>query len=598
MNRPRAFVAVFLALPLLATTAMVAISIVVDPFWRFDLINIPGFNAQKTQFHFRVRMSKAGVVCREQPKAAILGTSRVEVGMDPTHPALHEASGPAYNLAMDGSGLHELDLTLRHAVHSSPRLKRALLGLDFLMFNAYREAVVFETEVFDFDQRRLVLSPDDNCWRSIAYDANDLLGPKGLLFSIGTVVTQMAEPTSPTSAKVLDWINNYDRNGFRSNFEILQKTWIQNRGYRGLFGDSQERYYIKHVWRPPPEQRYCFVRDGQPNAFDTFRRMLDFARASGIDLRIFINPVHARLLLAIRDGGLWPQYEEWKKGIVGALAAEAAASGKPQFQLWDFSGFNNVTTESVPPAGDTTTIMKGFWEPSHYKKEIGDLMIDRMLDYADPARSVPPDFGVPLTPATIDAWIAETRVQMHDYMQNEPAEAALVELAADDVLDGSDGSNCGYDVAALREASAARKRGETTAADAAIARAVTLHEADRRSYAELDVPYRETGFDRMLAEVKAGVELESPLPTWQAYQERGIARSDAGDYVGAANDFASAVRIGPEKTVLHFLRGVALLRAGNAVGAAGEFERGLKLEPTNPALAQSLQQARSAHKAN
>jgi len=37
--------------------------------------------------------------------------------------------------------------------------------------------------------------------------------------------------------------------------------------------------------------------------------MLDFARAAGIELRIFINPIHARSLLAVRDAGLWPQYE-------------------------------------------------------------------------------------------------------------------------------------------------------------------------------------------------------------------------------------------------------------------------------------------------
>lgn len=64
--------------------------------------------------------------------------------------------------------------------------------------------------------------------------------------------------------------------------------------------------------------------------------MLDFARAVGIDLCIFINPNHARLLLALRDAGLWPQYEDWKAKMVEVLAAEATAAGKPQFPLWDF----------------------------------------------------------------------------------------------------------------------------------------------------------------------------------------------------------------------------------------------------------------------
>jgi hypothetical protein len=361
-----------------------------------------------------------------------------------------------------------------------------------------------------------------------------------------------------------------------------------------MFSQGQERAYIRRIWRPAPAERYCFSRDGQPDTLQAFRGMLDFARAGGIDLQLFINPVHAQLLLAVRDGGLWPQYEEWKRKMVGVLAAEAAASGKPQFPLWDFSGFNSVTMEHVPPAGDTETIMNGFWEPSHYKKEIGDLMIDRMLSYAEPARPVPPDFGELLTPSTIEPWLAGTRARMNAYMRDEPVDAALVESTAESVLAGSDGANCGYDVKKLRAASAARKRGDAGAADATIASAVALHEADRRQYAALGVPNRETGFDRMLAEFKAGVELEPPLPTWQGYQERGIARSDSGDYVGAADDFGMAIRIGPVNTALYFLRGVALLHAGKPARAAADFASGLKLEPSNPALAQLLRQARSA----
>jgi hypothetical protein len=302
--------------------AMVATNIVVDPFWRFGLVEIPRFNAQKTEFPAFARLGKAGMICPLQPTSVILGTSRVEVGIDPTHPAL--LPGLAYNLALAGSGLHELDLTLRHAVHASPKLKRALLGLDFLMFNANREAVVFGTEVFHFDEGRLLVSTHDTCWRSFLYDLELLLGPKALLYSRATFFGQKLEPTTAASPDVASWMGNYDRQGFRNNFYIIQKLLVPKRGYRGLFGTGQEQAYVEHVWRPAPDQRYCFKRDGQPNTFVTFRGMLDFARAAGIDLSIFINPIHARLLLALRDAGLWPQYEEWKRRMVEVLAAEAA----------------------------------------------------------------------------------------------------------------------------------------------------------------------------------------------------------------------------------------------------------------------------------
>ena len=167
--------------------------------------------------------------------------------MDPTHPALHSASGPTYNLALAGSGLHELDLTLRHAVHASPQLRRVLLGLDFLMFNANREAVVFGTEVFNFDERRLLVSAHDTCWRSFLYDLPMLLGPKALFHSLATVLHQKSEPTAASSPDVMSWIGNYDRNGYRNNFYIVQKLLVPTRGYRGLFGIGQERYYVEKL---------------------------------------------------------------------------------------------------------------------------------------------------------------------------------------------------------------------------------------------------------------------------------------------------------------------------------------------------------------
>ena len=49
MNHPRTFVAAFLALMFVTTFSTAAINVIVDPFWRFAVVKIPGFNAQKTE---------------------------------------------------------------------------------------------------------------------------------------------------------------------------------------------------------------------------------------------------------------------------------------------------------------------------------------------------------------------------------------------------------------------------------------------------------------------------------------------------------------------------------------------------------------------
>ena len=71
---------------------------------------------------------------------------------------------------------------------------------------------------------------------------------------------------------------------------------------------------------------------------------------------------------------------------------------------------------------------------------------------------------------------------------------------------------------------------------------------------------------------------------WIKFQDRGIQRDAEGDHLGAAAEFAEAIRIGPPNAALHFLRGVALIHAGDQQGAVSEFKLGLKLDPNNASL--------------
>lgn len=90
-------------------------------------------------------------------------------------------------------------------------------------------------------------------------------------------------------------------------------------GYRALFGDgAQERYYASVVWLPPPDRTYCFSRNGL-STFDIFRQMVPFVRRADIDLRLFLDPLHGRLQLALQDAGFLPPYEEWKRKLVQKL---------------------------------------------------------------------------------------------------------------------------------------------------------------------------------------------------------------------------------------------------------------------------------------
>jgi hypothetical protein len=596
---PKSFIAYLLAGFLSLAYAIPLANIVIDPFYRFDLVSIEGFNAQKPQFAGQARLAKPGVVCRLQPGSLVLGTSRVEVGINPRHPGWNPAYGPVYNLGLAGSGLRELYLTLQHAVHASARLRVAVVGLDFLMFNAHREAVVFGTEVIDFDAKRLMLAPDDSCWKSFGRDLDVFLGIEGLAYSFATISKQMPQAEIDTGqSRLTTWLSLYDRDGYRGGiYDRALRAYLLREGPRVSFDtDSgreagQEKYYVSRIWRPAPEERYCFERDGADDTLALFRAIVNFARAAHIDVRFFINPIHARMLVALQEAGLWPQYEEWKRRLVSTLADEAVASNASPFPLWDFSGINTVTTEFIPPLHDRSE-MKWWWEPSHYRSRAGDLILDRILDYKDRDRRGPNDFGVALDAQNIDSWISKTREGVRDYARSASGEVQIVRDRLDPIVESTAGSNCGYDEKAAIAGSHTLARGDN-AAEAAFSRAVAIHEADRKLYQEIGVPYRENSFDKTLAMARAGIELVPKLASWQAYQDRGNGRLAQGKFREAVEDFSTAIRLGPPNTALYFLRGTTRMRLEQFEMADEDFVAGLALEPNNPTLQSLLKEARA-----
>jgi hypothetical protein len=129
-----------------------------------------------------------------------------------------------------------------------------------------------------------------------------------------------------------------------------------------VFGDAQEFVYADRVWRAPPDKRYCSKRPGQPDTMQVFRGLVDDIYRSGIDVRLYLEPMHARMMLALQDAGLWPQFEDWKRGLVAIMDEEARKLGKAPLPLFDFSGFNSITDDKIPSADDRSHTAKWFWD--------------------------------------------------------------------------------------------------------------------------------------------------------------------------------------------------------------------------------------------
>ena len=103
---------------------------------------------------------------------------------------------------------------------------------------------------------------------------------------------------------------------------------------------------------------------------------------------------------------------------------ESSRAGRPAFAVWDFSGAYGPSLEPVPK--DANAKMRWYWEPVHYKRELGDLMLNRILrDIRSPEW---PGFGVNLEAGNIEAHLAGLRDLQRSYAAEHPE--AIAEIRA------------------------------------------------------------------------------------------------------------------------------------------------------------------------
>jgi hypothetical protein len=124
-------------------------------------------------------------------------------------------------------------------------------------------------------------------------------------------------------------------------------------------------------------------------SFRYLDRLIAAARAHDQRLILVINPYHAQYLDLLKQIGLWPAFEEWRAAVVRTVAASGMPAGA--IALYDFSGYNEISEEAVPPEGDLHSTMRWYWEAGHYKSTVGDKMIARLFGRDN-------SFGIDLTP--------------------------------------------------------------------------------------------------------------------------------------------------------------------------------------------------------
>jgi len=89
--------------------------------------------------------------------------------------------------------------------------------------------------------------------------------------------------------------------------------------------------------------------------------------------------------------------------------------------------------------------MKFYWDSSHFKDVVGDLVLDRLFGLSHPGRPVPADFGVQLTAATLEPALARLRAAQLAYRRSNPQDVAWIRS----LVDGSPSNARGPGVVAV-----------------------------------------------------------------------------------------------------------------------------------------------------
>lgn len=388
-----------LALMLIGALVIVAVNLLIDPYDVHGVWSRAGVNANKPQQRFHDRLHKAHAIYRQKPDGVLLGTSRTQVGLNPLLPALRRKAEHVLNVGLSNGHPYEARRYLQHA-HAVRPQKLVIMGLDLRGFDA-----TSESKNVEFSEERLAVDAEFRPARlSWAFDwPATLLSVDALRASASTVLKQK-EPSY------------FDASGQRRSV-FLERRLIKSGGMRA----NMLRLERRHI-----EIFAChqLVDAKGESPVTEVARLVAFSREQKIPVQMFFSPTHARDLLVIRAIGLWPTFERWKRAIVDAVGNDAV--------VWDFSGANRYTSELVPPFADAEARMRYYWESSHYRSTLGDLVLERIV--GAPEREETRGFGVVLTKKTIDGELARIAAEIEVYAKANPDAVTEIERARDEIL--------------------------------------------------------------------------------------------------------------------------------------------------------------------
>lgn len=370
MNNKK-FLKIVFGLCFFISFAIVSINYIVNPYGVYRTID---FFPNKPEQDKNIRLVKATKISKIKPVSIVLGTSRTEFGYDPNHKYFIK---PSYNLGLSAASLYEIKKYLEHTI-AQGNLKKVLLVVDWISFNNEK---MIKSE--DFES----YFEEDNIYKQLF--SIDLFKS-----SLNTIRKQKTK-------------NSYLENG-QKDFYLNQEKINKGGGHLQVMKEKEKVYYTKERYK----YNSNIYQDTRKYSFDDFKNILELCYKNDIVLDIVMGPSHVRQWEAFDYYQNIETWYEWKKDIVLFVEKIAKDNNKGPFRIMDFSVYHEFTTEIIPT--NSKEKMKYYWESSHYKNELGRVVLDRLADISDNK-----DFGIELNSQNINEHIQNLRNSRNKFIDTK-----------------------------------------------------------------------------------------------------------------------------------------------------------------------------------
>ncbi|MGE9270400.1 MAG: hypothetical protein ACQKBU_06315 [Verrucomicrobiales bacterium] len=318
------------------------------------------------------RTAKAGLARSGNWKAALFGSSRVDIALDPQHPIFR--GKPCANLGLNAANIEE-----NYQIFS------------YFMENNSPELVIFTIDPGDLTtpmrKRNLTdysLSPLDPHADPLERELRYHEGISTLAASFDTLGRQLRQETAKHTPQ-----------GFRRH---------------AAFPENQRKLIAGLYLATTTRMVHGRIRYGQlnPEKLDLLDNVITQCQQTDCRLIIILTPNHGLFQLSYEELGDPDPFFSLDRKALAERASE-------HVEVWDFLGPHPINTEALPPAGPHGGHFRYFIDLFHATPEVGSLMLDRI-------QGKDHDYGTRLTIDNLKQRLQQVRQGLNRYRSEHPAD--------------------------------------------------------------------------------------------------------------------------------------------------------------------------------